>query len=135
MLSNDNEMSFTNSVSVSFWRIPSTDFLKSFQKHWFYKVSDRFNRKKQTSKGIPFKVCFSYFFCILLSILILLWGQRILWKIRYRHLWNDREIIPTRSLQINLKRICLWDLTKNIYIICIIGKAYAIRFFVAILLP
>ena len=69
---------FANSVSVSspLLRLlfakpvngnPWKGFAKSIsQKHWFYKVSDRFYRKKQTSKGIPFKVCFSsfsVFFC------------------------------------------------------------------------
>ncbi len=44
-------------------------------------------------------------------------------------------IIPTRSLKPNLKRICLEDLAVGILIICIIGEALAIRFFVAILLP
>ncbi len=45
------------------------------------------------------------------------------------------DIIPTRSLKLNLKRICLGILAVGILIICIIGKAEAIRFFVAILLP
>ncbi len=44
-------------------------------------------------------------------------------------------IIPTRSPQTNLKQICMGNLTNSIYIICIIGKADAIRFFVAISLP
>lgn len=44
-------------------------------------------------------------------------------------------IIPTCSLKLNLKQICLWILAVGILIICIIGEAQAIRFFVAILLP
>lgn len=34
------------------------------------------------------------------------------------------------SPQINPECICLCDLAKNVYIICIIGKAYTIRFLV-----
>ena len=45
------------------------------------------------------------------------------------------QLIPTRSCQINSKQISLIDLTWHIYIICIIGIAWAIWFFVAIVLP
>ena len=44
-------------------------------------------------------------------------------------------MIQTLSLNFSLKQICISDLAGNLLIICIIGKAYAIRFFVAILLP
>ncbi len=43
--------------------------------------------------------------------------------------------ITLRFLETHSKQFCLWILTKRIYIICIIGKAYAIQFFVAIVLP
>ncbi len=43
--------------------------------------------------------------------------------------------IPIRSPKLNLKRICLGNLAVGILIICILGEAQAIRFFVAILLP
>ena len=39
------------------------------------------------------------------------------------------------SLQINPECICLCDLAKSVYIICIIGKAYTIRFLGAKSLP
>ena len=43
--------------------------------------------------------------------------------------------IPTRSLEIHSKQVCLWTLAERVYIIRIIGKAHAIRFFVAKVLP
>ncbi len=45
------------------------------------------------------------------------------------------SVTPTRSLKLNLKQICIGNLAVGILIICIIGEAQAIRFFVAILLP
>ncbi len=50
-------------------------------------------------------------------------------------LFRAFAITPTRSLKIHYKQVCLWILAERIYIIRIIGKAYAIRFFVAIVLP
>ena len=43
--------------------------------------------------------------------------------------------IPTRSFHFHLKRFCLWDFAQILQILHIILKLWAIRFFVAILLP
>ncbi len=45
------------------------------------------------------------------------------------------RFIPIRSLKPNLKQICIGNLAVGILIICIIGEAQAIRFFVAKVLP
>ena len=69
---------FANSVSVSspLLRLlfakpvngnPWKGFAKSIsQKHWFYKVSDRFNEKNRPQRGFPSRsvsLLFLYFFC------------------------------------------------------------------------